>query len=102
MSNDDTALPLPSPGLDPTQHLDPPIAIDSHEQAWQRLIARTVPLDELPSLIETIFSGRETDVVNRLKGGDAQAFIDIMDEVPYHTRDFRRTTDLLYLLLFRR
>ena len=102
MSNDYTSLPRPSLGLDPPRHLDPPIAIDSQEQAWQRLITRAVPLDELPSLIETIFSGRETDVFNRLKGGDAQAFIDIMDEVPYHTRDFRRTTYLLYLLLFRR
>jgi len=81
MSNDDT-LPSPSAGLDPTQHLpDPPTTIDSQEHAWQQLITRAVPHDELPSLIETIFSGRDTDVVDRLKGSDAQAFIDIIDEV---------------------
>ena len=75
-------LPPPSAGLDPTQHLPgPSIAIDSQEQAWQRLITRAVPHHELPSLIETVFSGRETDVADRLKRSDAQAFIDIIDEV---------------------
>ena len=83
MSNDDTS-PSPSADPDPTQHLPgPSIAIDSQEQALQRLIARAVPHHELPSLIEMIFSGSETDVVDRLKGSDAQAFIDIIDEV-YH------------------
>jgi hypothetical protein len=68
MNNDDTPLPLPSPGLDPTRHLsDPSTTIDSQEQAWKRLITRAVPHDELPSVIETIFSGRETDVVDRLR-----------------------------------
>ena len=79
MSNDDTSTLLPSPGLDPS------IVIDSREKAWQRLIARAVPLDELPSLIETVFSGKETNIVYRLKGSDAQAFIDIMDEVHHRT-----------------
>ena len=81
MSNDDTPLPLPSPGLDPTRHLDPSITVDSQEQALQRLATRTVSCDELPSLIETILSGGKTDVVDRFKGSDVQALIDMMDEV---------------------
>ena len=86
MNNDDTPSSLPSSGLDPTQYLpDPSIAIDSQEKAWQRLITRAAPHDELPSLIEIIFAGREADVVSRLRGNDAQTFIDIMDEVYRHT-----------------
>ena len=82
MSNDDTPLPLPSPGLDPARDdLDPSIDIDSQEQAWQRLITGAVPPDELPSLIETILSGKKADIVGRLKRSDAQAFIDMIDEV---------------------
>ena len=99
MSNDNTPLSLPLPGLDPTRHIDPPIAIDSQEQALQRLITRAVPLDELPSLIDTIFSGRDTRVVNRLRGGDAQAFVDIMDEVLHYIHYFRGTTGSLLFLL---
>jgi len=45
------------------------------------LISRAVPPDELPSLIETIFSEKEANIVYRLRGSDAQTFIDIMDEV---------------------
>ena len=85
MSNDDTPLPLPSPGLDPS------ITIDSQEQAWQRLITRAVPRDDLPSVIETILSGRKSDVADRLREGDAQAFIEIMDEVRHHAHYFRGT-----------
>jgi hypothetical protein len=103
MSSGDTPLPLPSPGLDSTRHLsDPSITIDSREQAWKRLIARTVPNDEFPSVIETIFSGRETDVVDRLLGSNTQTFIDIMDEV-HHTIYLRGIVDLhpSYVPLFR-
>jgi len=82
MNNGDISLPLPSPGLDPTRHLPgTSIAIGSQEWALQRLIARTVPREELPSLIGKIFSGRETDVVDLLRESDAQAFVDVMDEV---------------------
>jgi len=84
MSDSDTSSLPPSPGLDPTrQLLDPPIPVSSQEQAWRRLVARTVPHDELPSVIEAVLSGRETNVVDLLTGSDAQAFIDIMDEVRY-------------------
>ena len=97
MSNDDTPLPLPSLGLDPS------VTIDSQEQAWQRLITRTVPRDDLPSVIETILSGRKFDVVDRFREGDAQAFIDIMDEVRHHAHHFRGTYfSSSYVLSFRR
>ena len=73
-------------GNDPS---DPPIAFDSHEQAWQRLISRTTPQDELPSLIETIFSSRKTiNMVDPLQDSDAQAFIDVIDEVRHHIPGF--------------
>ena len=89
MSDDGTSLPLSSPRLDPALHtndpLDPPIHIGSHEQAWRRLIGRAVPQDELPSLIETIFSDRKTiEMVDCLQGSDTQAFIDVIDEVSHH------------------
>ena len=104
MGNGDASLLLPSPSLDPTRHIpDPPIPVGSQEQAWQRLISRTIPRDELPSIIEAIvLSGRETNVVDLLTGSDAQAFIDIMDEVRYHTH-FQEMADLLpsYILLLR-
>ena len=81
----DAALPPSSPDLDSTRHLPgPSIAVDPQEQAWQRLITRAVPSGELPSLIETIFSGRKSNAVGRLRGSDAQAFIDTMDEVGHH------------------
>ena len=90
------ALPTerPSPGLDPTQH-----PIDPQEQVLQRLITRAVPRDELPSLIESIFSGRKTNVVYRPRGSDARAIIDAMDEVHNHTLYFR---GMVVLLLFLR
>ena len=79
-------LPLLSRRHDPAQHAnnppDPPFAIGSLEQAWKRLISRTVPQDELPFLIKTIFSDRETiKMVDQLRGSDAQAFVDIIDGV---------------------
>jgi len=100
MGGGDASLLPPSPGLDPTQNLpDPPIPVGSQEQAWRRLIARTIPRDELPSTIEAILLGRETNVVDLLTGSDAQTFIDIMDEVCYHTPYFREMADLLPSLL---
>ena len=81
----DAALPPSSPDLDSARHLPgPSIAVDPQEQAWQRLITRAVPSGELSSLIETIFLGRKSNAVGRLRGSDAQAFIDTMDEVGHH------------------
>jgi len=105
MANDgDAPLPPSSPDLDSTRHLpDPSTAVDPQERAWQRLITRTVQPGELPSLIETIFSGRKSNVVGRLRGSDAQAFIDIMDEVRRHAHSLPVIVDLLpfYVLSFR-
>ena len=103
MSNDgDAPLPPPSPGPDPIRHPpDPSIAVDPQEQAFQRLITRAVPHDELPSLIETIFSGRKSNMVDRLSGSDAQAFIDVMDEVRHRAHYFRGMFDLPSSTLFR-
>ena len=108
-SNDGTSLPPPSPSLDPALHtnnpLDPSIPIGSHEQAWRRLISRAVPHDELPSLIQTIFSDRKTvEMVDYLQGGDTQAFIDVIDEVRHHIFRLRGIGSLptFYILFVRR
>ena len=89
-------LPLPSRRLDPTPRTnyfpDPSIATDSHKQAWQRLISHTIPHDELPSLIEAIFSDREAVKSGEcLQENDAQAFINILDEARYHILYLRGT-----------
>lgn len=48
------------------------------------MISHAVPQGELPSLIEAIFSDEETiNMVECLQGNDAQAFIDVIDEVRY-------------------
>ena len=47
-----------------------------------RLIRREFSPDELPSMIETIFVRSDvSDEVRCLGEGDAQAFIDVIDEV---------------------
>lgn len=78
----------PSPFLDPAQYANDlfkqSATIDPHEQPWQRLIDPTIPHDQLLPLIETIFSDRKaTDSVDPLQESDAQAIIDVIDEVRY-------------------
>jgi len=88
-NNGDAPSRPPSLLLDSTRYLpDPSIAVDSQERAWQRLITRAVPRDELPSLIETVLSGRKTDVADRIRGSNAQAFVDVLDEVRHHIHYF--------------
>ena len=71
--------------MNPALPPDPPIILDSYNQAWQRLISGAVPQDELASLIETIFSNEKvTDMVDRLQGSDVQTFIDVIDAVRHH------------------
>ena len=49
--------------------------------ACRHLVSRRFAPDELPSLIETIFSSKdEGDAVRCLLGDDAQVFIDVIDE----------------------
>jgi hypothetical protein len=85
----DGSLMTDSLDLDPTLDMDlppdPPIVPDSRDQALQLLISGAVPQNELASLIETIFSNKVTDVVDRLQGSDVQTFIDVIDEVWRHT-----------------
>jgi hypothetical protein len=46
-----------------------------------RLIRRAFSQDELPSLIEVIFSSENAgDKISSLLGEDAQTFIDVVDE----------------------
>lgn len=68
---------------------DPSIVIQSYKQAWQQLISRTIPQDELPSLIETVFSDRKAiKTVDPLQSSDAQALIDVIDRVCHHVPYF--------------
>jgi len=98
MSNGDAPLPRLDPGQHTKHSPDPPIAIDSREQVWQRLLSGAVPQDELPSLIETIFSDRKTaKMVDRLQGSEAQAFIDVIDGVCYLGLYSEEWVDLLLL-----
>jgi len=47
-----------------------------------RVAKRAFALHELPSLIEVIFSSEdEGSMIRRLLGDDAQAFVDVIDEV---------------------
>ena len=80
-----------APSLHTNDLSDPSIPVDPHERAWQRLISCAVPQDELPSLIESIFSDKKTaDMVDRLQGSDVQAFIDVIDGVRHCNLCFRR------------
>lgn len=61
------------PGLSTNTVLNPPI--------WERLVCSPPATCERISLITTIFSSRdEVGMVRRLRGGDAQACIDMMYE----------------------
>jgi len=82
-------LPQTPPHPDANGLPEPSTAIDSPKQTWQQLIDRTTPQDELPLLIETIFSDRKTiKMVGPLQESDAQAFIDVIDGVRHHVPDF--------------
>ena len=50
--------------------------------AWKRLVNRPVMIERRIDLIKVIFADRnELEAVKRLCGGDAQAFVDVLDEV---------------------
>ena len=54
---------------------------------WKRLINPTVPTDERIDLIKSIFSDRdEVEAFHYLSGGDAQAFVDTIDEASVRIR----------------
>ena len=54
----------------------------SSTPAWKRLIDSSLDSSERISLITDIFSDHdETEIVKRLRGDDAQSFIDVIDQV---------------------
>jgi len=65
---------------------DPPTHVTDQDHSssptWKQLISRTLATDERIPLITKIFSHRDqAGMVGHLYGDDAQAFIDIVDEV---------------------
>jgi len=75
----------------------------SDRRALQRLVDRSVPLDELPTLIETIVSNvKAPDIVKTLQGNGAQTFADITNEACHHSISSQRNwpIDLLPNPLF--
>jgi hypothetical protein len=64
--------------------------------AWKRSINGPIVIDKRISLITAIFSDRcGVEAVKRLRGDDAQAFVDVLDEVPPHSSVQRKwLTDL--------
>jgi len=53
--------------------------------AWKRSIDRPIAIDKRISLITAIFSNRGVaEVVKRLSRDDAQAFVDVVDQVILH------------------
>ena len=88
--------------VNPVPLTDPSIILDPYDQARQRLISGTVPQDELPSIIETIFSDEKAaNMVDCLQENDIQTFIDALDVVWYHTLPLSDTgsIDLCFNLL---
>jgi len=70
--------------------LEPPICLPdqfltcSGISAWRRLINRPRATDERILLVTDIFSDSdEIQAVKCLREGDAQVFIDVIDEVPH-------------------
>ena len=56
--------------------------LDSHDQAWQRLIISAIPEDELASLLEKVFSNQNiADMVDRIQEKHVQTLIDTIDIV---------------------
>ena len=54
---------------------------------WKHLISSPLTTDERVSLIADLFSDRdEMEALKDLSGGDAQSFIDMIDEVPLRSR----------------
>ena len=55
--------------------------------AWKQLINPALTTHERVSVNMAIFSDRdEVEIIERLRGNDAQTFVDVMDEVSLHTR----------------
>ena len=58
---------------------------DPGKRALQRLVSHAVPQGELPTVVETIVSNmKAADIVECVEEGNAQAFIDAMDQACCH------------------
>ena len=76
---------------DANQPSEPALIPDFDKRILQRLVSPEVSKDELPPLIATIVSNmKASDIVECLKGNDAQVFIDVIDEVCYQALPFLR------------
>ena len=65
---------------------EPPLNSDSGKQALHRLVSQAVLQDELPSVVETIVSTmKAASIVEFLEEGDAQTFVDVIDEARRRT-----------------
>jgi len=68
------------------QSAEPSLVPDAGEQALRCLISDTIPKGKLALFIKLIFSSKKaTDAVSCLRGSDAQAFVDVVDGVCYHS-----------------
>ena len=75
------------------------LTVSSDLPNWKILITYRLPTNEHAALITSIFSSRdEIEVAQRLSGGDAQAFIDRVDQVNSHTISFLKVGDSLALI----
>ena len=58
----------------------------SNIPVWKHLTDRPLTTDERVSLIADLFTDRDKiEALKALSGGDAQSFIDVIDEVPLHS-----------------
>jgi len=77
-----TPLHLFAPALPVYPTLDSPSLVDLDAPAWRRLIDHAFSPHELIPLVETMFTSRdEVWMIRDLRGDDAQAFADVMQEV---------------------
>ena len=58
---------------------------------WKQLIDHSLSMDERISLLtSTVTNPDEVEIMERLCGNDAQALIDVIDEVNFHNFHLRR------------
>ena len=78
----ESGTPSPPAPVDLLRRTNPPRFINVKTPACTRLIKRAFAPEELPSLVEAVFSSKvEGDMIRGLVGDDAQVFIDVIDEV---------------------
>lgn len=72
------------------------IPVDSIAPACKRLTSHNFFPHEVIPLIEAIFTSQnESKAIGRLRGDDAQTFIDVIHEVRIHAPSFLRHTGLI-------